>query len=68
MVRKHYYNVRYLTNMLEIRSRGKDRAQYFVNQMLIKFSKRIANTFAKIINGWKFLEAIRDKFKTLSNI
>ena len=29
MVKKHYYNFRYLTNMLKIRSRGKDRAQYF---------------------------------------
>ena len=29
MVRKHYYNSRYLTNMLKIRSRGKGRAQYF---------------------------------------
>ena len=29
MVRKHYYNSRYLTNMLKITSRGKDRAQYF---------------------------------------
>ena len=25
---KHYYNFRYLTNMLKIRSRGFDRAQY----------------------------------------
>ena len=34
---------------------------------LIKFSKQIANSFAKIPNGWGFLEVIRDKFKTLSN-
>ena len=34
MVMKHYYNFRYLTNMLKIRSLGKDRAQYFnVNQI-----------------------------------
>ena len=26
--RKHYYNFRYLTNMLKLRSRGFDRAQY----------------------------------------
>ena len=30
MVRKHYYNFRYLTNMLKIKSSGKDRAQYFI--------------------------------------
>ena len=30
--------------------------------MLIKFSKQIANSFAKIINGYK------GEFKTLSNI
>ena len=65
MVRKHYYNFRYLANMLKIRSRGKDRAQYF---MLIKFSKQTVNSFAKITNGWKLLEVIRGKFKTLSNI
>ena len=28
MVKKHYYNVRYLTNMLKLRSRGFDHAQY----------------------------------------
>ena len=28
MVRKHYYNFRYSANMLKIRSRGSDRAQY----------------------------------------
>ena len=33
MVRKHYYNFLYPANMLEIRSRGFDRAQYCnVNQ------------------------------------
>ena len=29
MVRKHYCNFRYVTNMLKIRSRRFDRAQYF---------------------------------------
>ena len=34
MVRKHCYNFRYLTNMLKIRSRGFERAQYCnVNQI-----------------------------------
>ena len=34
MVRKHYYNLRYSANMLKIRSRGFDRAQYYnVNQV-----------------------------------
>ena len=42
--------------MLNIRSRGFERAQY------CKFSKQIAKTFAKIINGYI------DEFKTLSNI
>ena len=68
MVRKYYCNFRYLINMLKIRSRVKDRAQYFNVLMLIKFSKQIANSFAKITNGWRFLEVIRGKFKTLSNI
>ena len=48
MVRKHYYNFRYLANMLKIRSREFDRVQCC---MLIKFSKKIANSFAKISNG-----------------
>ena len=48
MVRKHYYNFRYLTNMLKIRSRGFDRAQYWNAN---KVSKQIANSFAKITNG-----------------
>ena len=34
--------------------------------MLIKFSKQIANSFAKITKD--FLEVIRGEFKTLSNI
>ena len=34
MVRKHYYDFRYLTSMLKIRSREFDRAQYYnVNQI-----------------------------------
>ena len=59
MVRKHYYNFRYSANMLKIRY-----ADLTVHNtvMLIKFSKQIANSFAKIINGCK------GEFKTLSNI
>ena len=45
MVRKHYYNFLYLKNMLKKRSRGFDRA------MLNKFSKQIANSFAKLTNS-----------------
>ena len=48
MVGKHYYNFSYLTNILKIRSRGFDRAQYC---NVIKFSKQIANSFGKITNG-----------------
>ena len=34
MVRKYYYNFRYLTTILKIKSRGFDRAQYGnVNQI-----------------------------------
>ena len=62
MVRKHYYNFRFLTNMLKIRSRGLDLAQYC---NVIKFSKKLANSFAKITNGQRFLEVIRGE---LSNI
>ena len=62
MVRKHYYNFRYLTNMLKIRPRVFDRAKYY---NVIKFSKEIANSFAKITNGQRFLEVIRGE---LSNI
>ena len=65
MVRKHYYDFRYLTNMLKIRSRGK---KVHNTLMIIKFSKQIADSFAKISNGWRILEAIRVKSKTLSNI
>ena len=36
--------------------------------MLIKFTKQIANSLAKITNAWNFLEVMRGKFKTLSNI
>ena len=46
--------------MLKIRSRGRDRAQYCV--ILIKFRKKIANGFAKIINVYN------GEFKTLSSI
>ena len=49
-----------------IRSRGFDLAQYCLLDvwwnMLIKCSKQIANSFAKIVNGYK------GEFKTLSNI
>ena len=62
MSRKRYYNFRFLTNMLKIRSRGFDLAQYC---NVIKFSKKIANSFAKITNGQRFLEVIRGE---LSNI
>ena len=55
-----YYKFCYSANMLNIRSRGFDHAQYVY--MLIKFSKQIANTFAKIVNDYK------GEFKTLSNI
>ena len=48
MVRKQYYNFVYLTNMLKIRSRGFDRAE---DVMLVKFSKQIASSFAKMTNG-----------------
>ena len=59
MVRKHYCNFRYSANMLKIRSRGLTVRK---TVMLIKFSKKIANSFAKIIDGYK------SEFKTLSNI
>ena len=40
MVRKRYYNFRYLTNMLKIKSCGSDRAQYCnVNQILLGDSR-----------------------------
>ena len=51
MVRKHYYNFRYLTNMLKIRSRD---LTVHNTVMLIKFSKQIANSFAKIDNARGF--------------
>ena len=59
MVRKHHYNFRYWVNMLNIRWGGFDHAQYSAVlldiwwDMLIKFSKQIANSFAKINNGYK---------------
>ena len=58
MVTKHYYNFLYSTNMFEIRSRGFNEHNIV---MSIKFSKQIANRFAKIINDYK------GEFKTLSN-
>ena len=48
MVRKHYYNFRYLANMLNIRLLGFD---VHNTVMLIKFRKEIAKSFAKITNG-----------------
>ena len=48
--------------MLKIRSRGFDLAQYC---NVIKFSEKLANSFAKITNGQRFLEVIRGE---LSNI
>ena len=60
--------------MLNIRSRRFDRTQYYNFRLLlkpgplIKFSKEITNNFAKITNDERFLEVIRGKFKTLSNI
>ena len=65
MVRKHCYNFRYSANMLKVRSRGFDRAHVLLDiwwNMLIKFSKQIANSFAKIINGCKRM------FEILSSI
>ena len=59
MVRKHYYKFRYSANMLKIRSRDLTVRK---TVMLIKFSKEIGNSFAKIINGYK------GEVKTLSNI
>ena len=51
--------------MLHVTSHGFDRAQYCTVlldiwwNMLIKFSKKIANSFAKINNGYK------SKYRTL---
>ena len=59
MVRKNYYNFCYSANMLKIRSRD---LTVHNTAMLIKCSKQIANSFAKIINNYK------GEFKTLSNI
>ena len=61
MVRKHYHNFHHL-NKVKIRSRGFDGHS---TVMLIKFSKQIANSFAKITNGYRFLEVIRGEFKAL---
>ena len=61
-----YYNFCYSANILNIRSCGFDRTEYYIawymGNMFIKFSKQKANTFAKIINGYK------GEFKTLTNI
>ena len=61
MVRKHYYNFHHL-NKVKIRSRGFDEHSTVI---LIKFSKQTANSFAKITNGYRFLEVIRGEFKAL---
>ena len=50
MVWKHYYNFRYSTNMLKIRSRD---LTVHNTVMLIKFNKQITNSFVKIDNGCK---------------
>ena len=56
MVRKHYYSFRYLAKMLKKRSRGFDRAQCY---SVINFIKQIANSFANITNGQRFLDVVR---------
>ena len=45
MVRRHYYNFRYLTNMLKIWLRD---LTVHNSGMSVKFSKQIANSFEKI--------------------
>ena len=57
----------YLTNMFKI---GHVEKTVDNTLMLIKFSKKIANSFAKITNAWRFLflEVIRGKFKILPDI
>ena len=66
MVRKHDYNFYCSENMLNIRSRGFDCAHIVLLDIwlniLIKVRKQIANTFAKIINGYK------GELKTLTNM
>ena len=76
MVRKHYYNFRYSANMLKIRSRGSDRAQYCdVNE--IQFcennqwpQRRIQNPAKNL--RWSFFREVvtgfRGKLKMLPNI
>ena len=59
MVRKHYYSFLYSANTLK---KGPVEETVDNTVMLIKFSKQIANSFAKIINGYK------GESKTLSNI
>ena len=50
-----YYNFWYSANMLNIRSCGFNHVQHCIlnirRELLIKFSKQIASTFAEIING-----------------
>ena len=59
MVRKHYYNFHYSADMLK---KGHVDLTVRNTVMLIKFSKQIANSFAKIIHDYK------DAFKTSSNV
>ena len=59
MVRKNYYNFRYSANMLTLHNTVS--LDIWLN-MLLKFSKQIANSFAKMNNGYN------DEFKILSNI
>ena len=60
-LRNTHYNFCSLANMLNIRSRGFDRTTVLLDicwkEYLIKFSKQIANIFAKIITS-------KGKFKT----
>ena len=41
LVRKHYYNVRYSANALNIRSRGFDRAQYCIALCMVEYVNQI---------------------------
>ena len=59
MVRKHYYSFLYSANTLK---KGHVEETVDKTVMLIKFSKQIPNSFAKIINGYK------GQSKTLSNV
>ena len=58
MVRKHYYNFRSFANMLKLRSRGFDRAQYCnVNQVCKQISQQFSEN-----------SVYKGEFKILSNI